>query len=93
MPEELFKLLVIIGLSLAVGLLIVLPIIVWRAIRREPLLPKGKKIKSSRILYFGAILFGGFAIISFFIGRPYFGSAFLLMLFAYVFGLVYKHNK
>ncbi|CAB1065839.1 hypothetical protein D1BOALGB6SA_10638 [Olavius sp. associated proteobacterium Delta 1] len=91
MPEELIKLLIIIGLSLAVGILFSVPVIVWRAIKRRPLLPKGKKIESPRIFYFGFLLFGGFATISFFIGRPYFGSAFLMVLFVYVCGfIVYK---
>lgn len=88
MPEELSKLLIIIGLSSAVGLILALLVVVWRAFRRAPLFPKGKRIKSPRIFYFGTILFGGFAIFSYFFGRPYFGSAFLLIFFAYVFGLI-----
>lgn len=94
MPEELFKLLIIIGLSLLVSLIFIVPVIIWRVIRRKTLFPKGKKIKSAKIFYLGIILFGIFAAISFYSGRPYFGSAILLILLAFIFGLIaFKKTK
>jgi len=94
LPEELFKLLIIIGLSLLVSLVFIAPVIIWRAIRRKPLFPKGKKIESAKIFYFGIILFGVFASILFYTGKPYFGSAILLVFLVFIIGLIaFKKTK
>ena len=78
MPEELLKLLIVVGLSLVVSLTITVPIILWRLIRRKFILPKGKRLNSPNVFYAGIVLFGSFAALSFFTHRPYFGSAILL---------------
>jgi hypothetical protein len=88
MPEKFFKLIVIVSLSLIVSFIIVVPIILWRFIKRKPVLPKGKKIESPKIFYIGILLFGCFALAAFLTSMPYFGSAFLLMLLTCVCGLV-----
>lgn len=94
MPEELFKLFMIIGLSLVVSLIFIVPVIIWRAIRRRPFFPKGKKIESANTLYLGTFLFGIFTVISFYTGRPYYGSAILIVFLSFVFGLVvFKKSK
>lgn len=94
MPEELFKLLIIIGLSLLVSFIFIIPVIIWRSVRKKPLFPKGKKIESVRIFYLGIILFGVFAAFSFYTGRPYFGSAILLIFLSFILGLiVFKRDK
>lgn len=94
MPEELAKLIAGLGLSLLVSFIIVVPVLIWRRLKRKPLLPKSKKIESPTIFYFGIILFGGFALASFLTGSPYFGTAFLLMLFGFACCLMaYKKGK
>jgi hypothetical protein len=93
-PEELFKLIVGLGLSLIVSLIIIVPVIIWRILRRKPILPKGEKFESPAPFYIGIILFGGFALAAFLTSMPYFGSAILLMLLAFVIGLIaYKKGK
>ena len=45
------------------------------------------------ILYTGIAVFGGFALLSFSNGRPYFGAIFVLFVLAYIIGLVaYKRG-
>lgn len=88
MPEELFRLLAIVIFSILFSLCIIVPIILWRLIKKKPVIPKGKKLQSPFILYFGIVLFGGFASASFIIGMPYFGSAFMIFMSAYVIGLI-----
>jgi len=93
MPEELFKLLIVMGLSLAVSLAITVPIILWRLIRRKPIPPKGKRLNSPNVFYAGIVLFGSFAALSFFTERPYFGSAILLGMVLFIWGLIaYKRG-
>jgi hypothetical protein len=87
-PEELFKLIVIIGLSLIVSFVIIVPVMIWRLLTRKPLLPKGKKIESPTLFYIGIIFFGGFTLATFSTNMPYFGSTFLLMLLACIGGLI-----
>jgi len=93
MPEELSKFLVVIGLSLAVSAVIIIPIILWRLIRRKPLVSNRTKLNSPNVFYFGIVFFGGFAILSFFTGRPYFGSAILMFMVLFIWGLIaYKRG-
>jgi hypothetical protein len=94
MPEELYKLVVGLGLSLIVSFIIVVPVIIWRILKRKPLLPKGEKMESPTPFYIGIILFGGLALASFLTSTPYFGTALLLMSLACVFGLIaFKKGK
>lgn len=88
MPEELFKLLAGLGLSLILSAIIIVPVIIWRVIRRKPILPKGEKIESPTLFYIGITVFCGFALLAFIINMPYFGSAIMLMLLAFVCGLI-----
>jgi hypothetical protein len=85
---ELSELLSIVIFSILFSLCIIIPIIVWRLIRRKPIVPKGEKLKSPSMLYAGITFFGGFAIVSFVINRPYFGSAFTIFMTAYLIGLL-----
>jgi glucan phosphoethanolaminetransferase (alkaline phosphatase superfamily) len=87
-PYELSELLSIVVFSILLSLCIIIPIIVWRLIRRKPVVPKGKKLKSPIMLYAGITFFGGFAVVSFIINRPYYGSAFSIFMAAYVIGLL-----
>ena len=88
MNEELSVLLMAIGFGLVGGIVFVTPVIIWRAIRGQPIFPKGKKLDSPKIFYIGIALFGGFAIMSFITGSLFFGPFFLLILLAYVWGLI-----
>lgn len=87
-PDELLKLLVLIVFSIAISLFIIVPIILWRLIRKKPVFPRGEKLRSPKILYAGIGLFGSFGAISFITGTPYFGAAFLIIMCAYVIGLI-----
>jgi hypothetical protein len=87
-PYELSELLSIVIFSIFLSLCIIIPILVWRLIRKKPVVPKDDKLKSPSMLYAGIALFGGFAIVSFVINRPYFGSAFTIFMTAYVIGLL-----
>lgn len=93
MQEEFYKLLFAIAMGLGGGLVFSVPVIAWRAFRRQPLFPKGKKLDSPKILYLGVAFFGVMATISFIAGMPFFGSFFLLILSAYAWGLIaYKRG-
>ena len=87
-PYELSELLSIVIFSLLLSFCIIIPIIIWRLIRRRPVVPKNEKLKSPSMLYAGIVLFGGFVVVSFIINRPYFGSAFTIFMTAYVIGLL-----
>ena len=88
MPEELFKIIIILGLSLIVSIILVLPVVVWRMIKRRPLVPEGSKIESPAIFYVGTVLLGGLAIIAFIYKMKYFGALFLIMLLIPISGIV-----
>ena len=94
MPEELIMLIVIVGLSLIVSFVIVVPVLIWRLLKRKPLLPKSEKLESPALFYVGILFFAGFAIAAFFTSMPYFGSAFVLMLLACICCLIaYRKGK
>ncbi len=87
-------LLLAIGVGIIVGLAFLIPAILWRLIRKKPIFPKGQKLESPKMLYFGIALFGGFAIISFFIGAPLFSLASLIFVLLGIRALiVYKRNN
>ena len=92
MPQELFTLLVIIGLSIVVSIIIIIPVILWRIIKKRPILPKGEKFQSPKIFYFGILLFGCFGVFSFVAGMSYLGSFILLIMFVFIGGLI-AHKK
>ena len=95
MSEELSE----IALTLFVGLIMaavsVAVVLIYRLVRRKPLLPINEdRIKSPLPLYLAIILFGGSSIISFLIGKLYYGSISLLIFLVFVFSLVaYKKGK
>jgi len=95
MPEDLLKLIVVVGLSLIVSFIIVTVMLIWRLFKRKPLLPiKDEKIQSPAPFYIGILLSGGFSLVAFLINKPYFGSAILLMLIICIFGLIaYKKGR
>ena len=75
--------------SIVFSIIFITPILLWRLIRRKPIFPKGEKLKSPNILYMGAVLFGGVGLLLILYGMPYFGSFFIIIMIAYVFGLVF----
>lgn len=91
-PEELLKLLIVIALSIVISVIIVLPVIFWRIIRKKPIIPKGEKIESPNIFYIGIAVFGGFGILAFITGMPYHGIVILIFMCAYLAGL-YAYKK
>ena len=93
MNQELILVLKALGFGLAGGIIFSLPFIIWRLIRRQSIIPRGNKLKSSISLYTGVAVFGGLALMSFSKGRPYFGTIFLLFVVAYILGLIaYKRG-
>jgi hypothetical protein len=93
MNQELILVFKAIGFGLAGGIIFSLPFVIWRLIRKQPIIPRGNKLKSPMILYTGIAVFGGFALLSFSNGRPYFGAIFVLFVLAYIIGLVaYKRG-
>jgi hypothetical protein len=64
------------------GIIGAVSILLWRIIRRRPLLQinKDEKIKSPAMFYVGIILFGTFSLDSFITGSPYSGIFLFLML-------------
>ncbi len=83
-----------IGVGIIVGLAFLIPTILWRLIRKKPLFPKGKKLESPKMLYFGIALLGGFTIISIFTGTPLFALASLIFMLLGIRALiVYKRNN
>ena len=92
MPEELLKLLVTIGLSLAFSILIIAPVIIWRIVRKKPIIPKGYKFESPKIFYAGILVFGIFSVLSFLTGTPYHGIVLFIFMSLYIIGLI-AYNK
>jgi hypothetical protein len=88
--KELFFLFFAVIGGLLGGMLFNLPVIVYRLIKKQPIIPKGKKekLQSPRILYAGVALFGGMAVFSFMNGLRYFALAFVLFSCAYDIGLI-----
>lgn len=71
MPIELFHLLTVIGLSLVVALVIVMTILLWRVIKKKPILPEqSSKKETPQVLVLGLFLFGLFALVCFLSGMP-----------------------
>jgi hypothetical protein len=88
MNEDSIQLFRVILIGLAIGLAVSLPIILKRYRAKEAIIPKAKKFKSSKIFYLGVLFFSGFAAVSFYIGKPAFGSLFTLFALAYLVGLI-----
>lgn len=88
MSQELYFLLLAIGVGVTVGLAFLIPNILWRLIKKKPIFPKSKKLESPKILYAGIAFFGGFAIFSFFDGFSIIASTFLLLMLVYVWYLI-----
>jgi len=87
-PGELFQLLALTAFSIVLSIIYVTPVIIWRLVRRKPIIHKAEKLKSPNIFFIGVALFGGFGLFSFIYGMPYFGTAFFVFMIAYVIGLI-----
>jgi hypothetical protein len=85
---ELNTLLIAIAVGLTVGIAVSVPVLTWRWWRKEPLIPRGTKLKSPRILYTGVALFSASAMTSLVAGYPLFASMFIAFASAYVVGIV-----
>ena len=57
MPEELFELIILIGLSIVVAIIFLIPIIIWRLIRGKTIYHGARKLDSPTVLYVGIIFF------------------------------------
>ena len=61
-------------LTLSIGLLgalvICVPAIVWRLIRRRPIVQRGRSLNSPGVFYAGIAIFGELTIMSFVMHRP-----------------------
>ena len=89
MPEDLIKLLYLIVFSLIFALIIVVPVILWRAIRGKPLLNPRKKVKfKSLIIFYLAIFFSiALSIVAFFKNMPFHALFLLIVTALYLIGL------
>ena len=93
MPEELFELIILIGLSIVVAIIFLIPIIIWRLIRGKTIYHGARKLDSPIVLYVGIIFFSGFGLLAFATGKPYYGSVFLLFMVLFIIGLIaYQHG-
>jgi hypothetical protein len=94
MPEEIIRLFAIVCLSLIISAVFVAIGLIWRLIRKKPLLPKKSKIESPLQIYVviaGIIFCGGLSLATFLNGLPYFGFTFLLMMLGFIaFVVAYK---
>jgi hypothetical protein len=78
------------GSGLIIGVVFVVPVIIWRLIRRKPLLPyRGEKIESSIPLFLELFICGGFCLVSLFMNKPYSGLVFFLFFLAFGLALFY----
>jgi hypothetical protein len=75
---------------LFLGLIGAVSILLWRIIRRRPLLQikKDERIESPGMFYVGIILFGISSLGGFLTGRPYSGIFLFLMLISSILGLI-----
>ncbi len=80
----------VIGGLLGWSVLYGLPVIIYRLIKKRPIIPKGKKekLQSPRILYAGIASFGGMAIFTFMNGLKYFALVFVFFSCIYALGLI-----
>jgi hypothetical protein len=75
--------------GLIVGLVIVIPVILWRFINGRPIIKKPKAtLKSANIFYIGIIFFGVFSVISFYQNMKYEGVTFIIATLLYTIGLI-----
>jgi len=86
--EELGDFLLTLSIGLLGALVICVPAIVWRLIRRRPIVPRGRTRNSPGVFYAGIAVFGALAIMSFVMNRPLFGSFLSLGLALSVLGLI-----
>lgn len=96
MPNEFYELIEVLGSGLIIGVIFVVPVVIWRLIRRKPILPykQPERMESSIPIFTGILMFGGFCLGSFLTGKIYFGSAFFILFLAFVFPLIaYKKGK
>lgn len=79
-PDELNRIVVIVGLSVIVSIVVIVPIVTWRSLTNRPIVPEGKKLESATPLYIGIAFFFSFAVASFLTEMPIFGVTFIIML-------------
>jgi hypothetical protein len=72
------------------ALICVVSILLWRIIRRKPLLQinKDERIESPAMFYVGIMILGTSSLYSFITGRPYSGIFLFLMLIFCILGLI-----
>jgi hypothetical protein len=93
MSEELGILIYFSVLGIGIGLLFVLPVVLKRFVKGEPLFYKQTERTPHYILVIGTCLCGFAAVASFYMGMPYFGLAGALFLLLYLIGLVRSIKK
>lgn len=86
--EELSDFLLTLSIGLLGALVICVPAIVWRLVRRRRIVPQPRTLNSPGLFYAGIALFGTLAIMSFAMNRPLFGSFLSLGFALSVLGLI-----
>ncbi len=86
--EELSDFLLTMSIGLFGALVVCVAIMLWRLVRRRPIVPQARTLNSPGLFYAGIALFGALAIMSFAMKRPLFGSFLSLGFALSVLGLI-----
>ena len=74
--------------SIVIGVLLLIPIILWRLIRGKAIYQGKKKFDSPVVFYVGMILFGSFGVLAFATGNLVYGLVLLVFVCLFIIGLV-----
>lgn len=90
MPEELIQLIYLLGFSIIIASIFVIPVLLWRALKGQPLLDlkNREKFESPKIFYIGIFLFSGGALWAFHDKMPYHGMFLLIIVGLCLIGLI-----
>jgi len=90
MPEDLIQLIYLIAFSIIIAFVIIIPVLLWRTFRGQPLfdLKNRKKFESPKIFYIGILFFSSVALWAFYDKMPYHGMFLLIIVVLYLIGLI-----
>lgn len=90
MPQDLIELLYLLAFSLIAATVIIIPVLLWRSLKGQPLFDfkKRKKFKSPKIFYIGIIFFSFCTLWAFFENSSYHAMFLLIIVALYVIGLI-----
>ena len=90
MPQDLMELLYLLAFSLIVATVIIIPVLLWRSLKGQPLLDlkKRKKFESPKTFYIGIIFFGFCTLWAFYENSSYHAIFLLIIVVLYIVGLI-----